>query len=453
MIMTIPGSIISDILNITYILIFIALLDIVTTIHILLNKHEEAASAVLWLMTVFFIPGFGILLYILFGINRVYTKGLKIKVANQVIMNQKKQDYDDTSEKSGTNAIATMRQYLKQQQKFIIEKSNISHFSTFNKILDSFMPQSVILKGNKTELLCDGTQAYPQMLDAISNAESSIHLESYIIMNDQIGKEIFAKLRQKASEGVEVKVLYDRFGSFHAFITMFFSTFVKNEKNFQIKSFSLKPPWAIQMRNHRKLLIIDGKTAFLGGVNISSDNDRRFTIKKRYTHDLHCKVIGPITAELQFSFLRDWYCISNESPDQILKKKYFPTLQEEGEHFIRLITSGPGQEMEASEKMFMAAAAAAQKHLWIISPYFVPGTDFCKSLSVAAAKGVDVRIILPAKSDHILTTFASRSKFKTLIANGVRIFERHGSFLHAKVLLIDKKTARIGSSNCDIRSF
>jgi len=448
--MHIPSSIITDIINITYILVFLVLLDLVTAIHILLNKHEEAVSAVLWLMTIFFLPVLGVALYIFFGINRVYTKGLKIKVATQAIMNKRHHAH---SEETDHTATVTMRKYLEQQNKFSVVEEGGRSISKLNQILDSFIPESVLLKGNKVTLLCDGTQAYPQMIDAIRRAKSSIHLESYIIMNDEIGKTIFSLLRQKAKEGVDVKVLYDRFGSFHACFSLFFSHFMKNIDNFKIKSFSLKPPWAIQLRNHRKLLIIDGRTAFMGGINISNENDMRFVGKKRYTHDLHSQVTGPITAELQFSFLRDWYCVNNAQPNDILKKEYFPQLREEGENLIRLITSGPGQEYEATEKMFIAAAAAAEKALWIISPYFVPDTDFCKMLSTAAARGVDVRVILPRKSDHIITTFAARSKYRKLIENGVRIFERHGSFLHAKVLLIDNQVARIGSSNCDIRSF
>ena len=443
--------ILTDLINILYIGIFIILLNIATSIHIILNKHEESVSAVLWLLTVSFLPILGTGLYILFGINRVYTKGLKIQIANETIMKEK----DSTllnSNKLG-KASETMRNYLKQQLAFIYKPNNIKEYSDFNKMLDHYMPESTMIEGNNIELLCDGTQAYPKMLHAIKNAKSFIHLQSYIIVNDNFGKQLFSLLKTKANEGIEIKVIYDRFGSFYTFFSLFFKHFVSNIQNFQIKSFSLKPPWTLQLRNHRKLLIVDGKIAFLGGINISSENDKRLSPKKKHTHDLHSKVSGPIVAELQFSFLRDWHCISKTKPEDLLINKYFPKLKKEGEHIIRLITSGPGQKYEATEKCFIAAASAAKQSLWIMSPYFVPDKAYCKLLCASAARGVDVRIILPAKSDHFITTQAAKSLYKPLLEGGVKIYEKQGDFLHAKASLIDSKIARLGSSNCDIRSF
>ena len=439
-----------ELINIAYIGIFIALLDIVTIIHIILNKHEESVSAVLWLLTVIFIPVFGTALYILFGINRVYTKGLKIQSANKIIMQEKNSTLLNSSNKLN-NASATMQKYLKQQHNFLYKSENF--YNSLNKMLNNYQPESLILQGNNIDLLCDGTQAYPKMLQTIENAKSFIHLQSYIIMNDEFGKKLFALLKKKALEGVEVKVIYDRFGSFYAFFTLFFKQFVTNIQNFKIKSFSLKPPWALQLRNHRKLLIVDGTSAFIGGINISSENEKKNLGQKKHTHDLHSKITGPIVAELQFSFLRDWHCISKTKPEDLLIDKYFPTLKKEGEHIIRIMSSGPGQNYEATEKAFIASASTAKKSLWIMSPYFVPDKAYCKLLCATVARGIDVRIILPEKSDHFLTTQAARSIYRTLLEGGVRIFEKKGDFLHAKATLIDGKIARLGSSNCDVRSF
>jgi cardiolipin synthase len=200
-------------------------------------------------------------------------------------------------------------------------------------------------------------------------------------------------------------------------------------------------------------MVIDGRHAFLGGINISNDNFGRTSRKDRYIHDLHCRVTGPVVGELQFSFLRDWYFITGASPDQLIKKEFFPPLRKVGDSIARVVSSGPGQNYESTDKVYMTAVTTAKRYVWIITPYFVPDKPFCKLLCAAVARGVEIRIIVPRKNNHWYVQLATQSLYPVLLEAGVRIFEKKGHFSHAKALLIDGDWAKMGSSNCDVRSF
>ena len=444
-----------DYMFLSYLGCVIILINLVTAVHILLNKHEEAVSAVMWLLTVFLIPGPGLLFYLTFGINRTKTRALSVQIANQLILEalQEKISKAEQREKPENEIHSTIANYLHQQHKF--EYNGDHHeYPDYCKMLDRLLPDTIPLTHNKIELLLDGTQAYPKMLAEMENAKNSIHLQSYIIMNDTIGKALFDVLKKKAREGVKVKVLYDRFGSWNAFVTSFFTQFLENNENLKIRSFTQSRPWSIQLRNHRKLLIIDGKDAFIGGINISNDNYGRTARKDRYIHDLHCSVNGPIVGELQFSFLRDWHCITNTPPLELLKDEYFPAVESpQGHSIARLVASGPGQDYEATDKVYMTAVTTAKKYVWLMTPYFIPDKSFCKLLCATVARGIEIKLIVPKKNNHWYIQLATQSLYYTLLEAGVRIFEKKGPFSHAKAMLIDGQWAKMGSSNCDVRSF
>jgi cardiolipin synthase len=207
------------------------------------------------------------------------------------------------------------------------------------------------------------------------------------------------------------------------------------------------------MRNHRKLLVIDGYTCFIGGINISADNDK--TIRKnRYIHDLHAMITGPSVGEFSYSFIKDWCYSTRSNPDSLLQdQSYFPLPITKGEAIVRSIASGPGQDFEASSKVYLAATHIATKSLWIITPYFVPDKSFIKSLCMASAKGVDVRVIIPQNNNHWYVRFATSSLYHSLLETGIHIYEKKGVFSHAKAMLVDGAWATMGSSNCDNRSF
>jgi len=422
-------------------------INIVVSVHILLKKSSEPTSAMLWLFVIFSMPVAGICLYLLFGINRLKTVGLKVKLANQLIK-------AEIAEPVHTGII----NYQYNQAQFAAELPADST-NLFNQTLDKLFPKKGPLSGNCVKLLHDGTTVYPAMLNAIENATNSIHLQSYIIMNDSVGKRILDALERKADEGLDVKVLYDRFGSYKAILAMFFKKYAKLQTRLQMSAFAhstLFSPWRIQLRNHRKLMVVDGKTAFIGGMNIDQENEaKKAKIRRstKYIHDIHCIVTGPVVGELQFSFLRDWYYATDADPVTIFTAESFPKLEKCGGVTMRVIDSGPGQSNEASFNNFMAAINTARKQLLIMTPYFIPNNSFVDMLCFAAVRGVDVKLIVPAVTDHWYVGYASQSYYKRLLRRGVRIFEKDGPFMHSKAMLIDGETGIMGSSNCDNRSF
>jgi cardiolipin synthase len=217
---------------------------------------------------------------------------------------------------------------------------------------------------------------------------------------------------------------------------------------------NLLAPWRIQLRNHRKLLVVDGRIGFIGGINISSENVRRHTsLREEYIHDLHCKVLGPAVGELQLSFMRDWSFAAKMPPSEIFTGEYFPSIDECGNSIMRVVYTGPGQNPSASEKVFFTAASTAKKYIWIMTPYFVPDKPFIRAVKMAEARGVDVRVIVPKNNNHWYVDYACKSLYRTLLESGVRIFEKTGTFSHVKAMIVDGEWGQMGSSNCDVRSF
>ncbi len=428
---------------------FIVAVDIiicsVVAIHILLNKHDEPTSAIAWLIIVFSFPIAGTLFYLIFGVNRIYTKGVDIQNAHDFV----------NSHKNKPNLVPASK-YFQNIGRHIFKTEKPQDYPVFCSSLDKQLPSTLPLTGNRIELLLDGTRAYPKMIEEIEKATSTIHLQSFIIMDDEVGKSILSRLEVKAQNGVKVKVIYDKFGSAKALFSFLVRKYGKNIPNFEMRPFSqfkLKAPWGIQLRNHRKLLVIDGKTAFVGGINISRDNIGGLSSPDHYIHDLHCMINGPAVGELQMSFLRDWHYVSTDHPVELLIEDHLPMSESCGDSIVRVVDSGPGQNYLASEKLFMTAAATAQKHVWIMTPYFVPDKPFWKLLCTAVARGVEIRIIVPRNNNHWYVQYAAQSLYSTLLEAGIRIYEKEGSFSHAKAVLVDGIWAFMGSSNCDVRSF
>lgn len=437
-------------------------LEIAMVLHILFTMRDDSERASLWLILVILLPGVGIFLYLVAGISRINTFGRRITDSVDRFLRERLsaeqnglRNYHDHIEQfrqlpETTSDTMDFRTALTR-----LQKRNLHYFpQETDREDDSFHPfGSCALSGNRIELFCDGTDAYPAMLDSIRNARKSINLQSFIFADDQIGRKILAALRERAAAGVEVNILFDKFGSLKSswFLLRCCSGSLPNLKIKPFSHASLLTPWRIQLRNHRKLLIVDGVTAFTGGLNISQENIR--TKDHLGIHDFHCRVHGPAVGELQYAFLCDWLYASKSTPDRIFKPEYFPLPEKCGNDTVRPILSGHGFFFEGTESAFFTAASTAKKSIWIITPYFVPTHDFSKALRMAAARGVDVRIIIPETNNHWYVKLASASFYEPLLSDGVRIFMRQGVFSHAKAMLVDDSWAFMGSSNCDVRSF
>ena len=437
-------------------------LELVMVLHILFTMRDDTERASLWLILVILLPGIGMGLYLVAGISRLNTFGRRITDSVDRFLRERL-IAEQNALRIYSDHMARFRQLPENSSDTMdfrtaltrLQKRNLHYFPEENGGKDNLSHPhgSCALSGNRIELFCDGTDAYPAMLDSIRSARKSINLQSFIFADDQIGRKILSALQDRAKAGVEVNILFDKFGSLKSswFLLRCRSGSLPNLKIKPFSHASLLTPWRIQLRNHRKLLIVDGVTAFTGGLNISQENIR--TKDHLGIHDFHCRVHGPVVGELQYAFLCDWLYASRTEPDRIFMREYFPLPEKCGSDTIRLILSGHGFFFEGTENVFFTAAATAKKSLWIITPYFVPTHDFSKTLRMTAARGVDVRIIIPEINNHWYVKLASASFYESLLTDGVRIFHRKGVFSHAKAMLVDDCWAFMGSSNCDVRSF
>jgi cardiolipin synthase len=310
-----------------------------------------------------------------------------------------------------------------------------------------------LLGGNKVDLLITGDEAFPRMMEAIAAARHHIHVQSFIIGNDPVGRRVMELLAEKARAGVRVRVLYDRFGSTLAVLTGLFFRY-RRTPNLRVAGWTmarlLKRQFQMNLRNHRKVVIVDGNIAFTGGINVQVEHTTRGL--KPPIRDYHVALKGPIVSELQYTFLRDWYYITEEDPEHLLCVEHFPRLQPVGDVPIRLINGGPASELDEICDSLFACLVSAKESILAVTPYLVPTADIIQALRNAALRGVDVRIVVPEKNNHFYAGWAGRAFYEELLASGVRVYERRPPFIHAKGLIIDDAVAMIGTANFDVRS-
>ncbi|HJW27287.1 MAG TPA: phospholipase D-like domain-containing protein [Rhodocyclaceae bacterium] len=315
--------------------------------------------------------------------------------------------------------------------------------------------------GNEARLLIDGPQTHEAMFEAIARARRHINLETYILEADDPGRRLADLLEKKRAEGVTVNVLYDGVGSiatpreyFQELAAAGISVCEFNPVN----PLKAEGNWRINNRDHRKILIVDGETAFTGGINISavyrsSSFARKFRrpTPKEGWRDTHVEVSGPVVEEFQRLFLDTW---EKQGCTPILQKTaYFPRQERRGDKPMRLVAADPGAGQSEFYVVLLSAINQAASRAWLTYGYFVPDQRMIDALRAAARRGVDVRLVLPGFSDFWAPFHAGRSRYGKLLADGVRIFERRDALLHAKTAVIDGVWASIGSTNLDWRSF
>ncbi len=323
-----------------------------------------------------------------------------------------------------------------------------SEFATLEKLAAEFTPLP-FTSSNGIELLINGQQTYPQMLNAIAKAKDYILLQSYIINSDEVGNKFREALIVKAKEGVKVNVLYDEIGS-HKLSRAYLKSLGQNA--IKVSAFRTTQGkgnrWQLNFRNHRKILIIDGQIAFMGGLNIGDEylgKNPRFG----YWRDTHVKLQGPAVKCLQTTFLRDWYWATKELPTVSWEVQ-----KNDGHRQTAFILgTGPADKLQACTLFFLNLINQAEKRLWIASPYFVPDDSILNALKLAAMRGVDVRIILPNHPDHLLVYLCSFSYYAELREVGIKLYRYRPGFMHQKVILCDGNLAGVGTANLDNRSF
>ena len=352
-----------------------------------------------------------------------------------------------------------------QQSKAILDrlKSRGEETSIFDRhlALEQAIVGSPLMVGNQVVLLQDGPATFQAMFTAIRDAKDHINMETYIIEDDEVGNRFADALIEKQTQGVQVNFIYDSVGAIDApkaFFKRLTDSGIKVLEYNPINPLSAKKGWDVNQRDHRKLLIADGQSVFLGGINISSVySGGSFAQRSRGRpergppwRDTHLQVEGPVVAEFQKLFLATW---EKQKGEALAPRNYLPQLSNKGKEVVRAIGSSPDEPYSLIYATLLSAIGSAETSVYLTYGYFVPDPQLLTALKDAAQRGADVKIILPSYSDSWLVFHAGRSFYAELLGAGVKIYERRDALLHSKTALIDGVWSTVGSTNLDWRSF
>ena len=392
--------------------------------HALLHKRDTRAATI-WIGVIWTLPALGPLLYLALGVNRIRRHALKLGVhktfSRPVPENLGEPEHDGAE-----------------------------HLKHIARVVSRVVTQP-LTAGNKIEPLVNGDEAFPAMLAAIESAKKSVTLCTYIFDNDASGKQFVAVLERAIQRGVTVRVLIDSAGARYSWPPI---THALRHAKIPFAKFlptSIFTPWhvaTINLRNHRKSLVVDGQTAFTGGINIRHGNVLADQ-PKHPVQDLQFRVVGPAVTQLQEAFANDWAFTTEEILDGDL---WFPKLFQRGNVIARVITDGPDADFDKLRLTLLAALAEAQTSVKILTPYFLPDNALITALNLAALRGVRVDIILPAKNNLPFVHWASRALWWQVLERGCHVWLTPPPFDHSKLMIVDSHWVLLGSANWDARS-
>ena len=326
--------------------------------------------------------------------------------------------------------------------------------------LEETIAGSPLTTGNSVRLLQDGPATYRAMLQAIAAARDHVNMETYILDDDATGQLFVQALIRKQQEGVQVNLIHDSVGTLQtpkAFFDQLTSAGVQVLEFNPVNPLAAKKGWELNQRDHRKLLIVDGSTAFLGGINISGVYSSGSSMVKHTARpgdprwrDTDIQIDGPVVADFQKLFLDAW--VSQKGP-LLAQRDYFPKLKAAGDQVVRAIGSSPDDAYSQIYGTLLSAIHSAETRVSVTNAYFVPDPQLVQAMESAAKRGVEVVLILPSQTDSWLVLHAGRAHYERLLRAGVQIYERRGVILHSKTALIDGVWSTVGSTNLDWRSF
>ncbi|MFL1453903.1 cardiolipin synthase [Marinobacter sp. GN3S48] len=395
-------------------------------VYRILLTYRTAQGAIAWIIALIGLPYLAVPLFLLFGRNRFggYVRARRM----------------------GDAALTDLLNHFEQQTTTLSHPGN-EHFGDEFQVLCKLGRQP-FTSNNHCTLLKDGEATFDSVFDAMENARHYILLEFYIIRSDKVGQRIKSILKRKLAEGVQVWFLYDDIGS-----VWLPRTYLKElaHAGARVASFGdgniRRRRFQINFRNHRKLLLCDGNIGFVGGINLG-DEYLGTAMDQEPWRDTHCHIAGPAVIGLQLAWLEDWNWASNEFPDL----NWQPALPPSGDHEVLILPTGPADTYETCTLFFLNCINNARTRIWIASPYFVPDFQIMNALQLAALRGVDVRIIIPEKSDSWLIKVAAYSYLVQASQAGVGIYRYQPGFMHQKVILVDNRYAAVGTANLDNRS-
>lgn len=391
--------------------------------HALLHKRDPR-SAWGWTATCLLFPLMGPLLYIMFGVNRVRTRGIMLREHFPFKL------YDENAKKPGFSAAAP---------ESFARHAHISSAITGRKLVG----------GNQFEPLHNGDEAYPPMLQAINEAQKYIYLSTYIFDDDRVGNQFIDALEQAKDRGVLVRVLVDGYGELSSLALARRKLKRRGVDCAGFLPLSLVPPrLSINLRCHHKILVVDGKVGFTGGLNISDRYITANTDNLNRVQDVHFRIHGPLVAQMEEIFLWTWGFASHEKvlPPQPRR------IAHQGTVLARTAVDGPDEPMAKISVLMATAISQARRRVSIMTPYFLPPRELIGEMNTAALRGVDVSVILPAKTDNRIVHYATQNMLWELLQYGVRVFYQPPPFAHTKLFFVDHDYSLVGSSNLDPRS-
>ncbi|AZK45846.1 cardiolipin synthase [Paenibacillus lentus] len=405
-------------------------LTVITIGFAIFMENRNPSSTVAWILVLGLLPVVGLIFYFLFGQNYF-----------------KRRNFDKKAEEDRKN-------YERIDNNAYMLPRDLSQFTPEEQRLlqlSQRLARTPFSMATRTKVLTNGEETFSSILRELKKAEHHIHMEYYIYRADDIGREIQKTLIEKAKSGVEVRFMFDAVGSIglpKSFIREMEEAGVKVGIYGQVRFLALSS--RVNYRNHRKIVVIDGRTGFIGGLNVG---DEYLSRSKTYGfwRDTHMLVKGEAVRSLQIIFLQDWKYVTGET---IMSLPYLsPELETGCGGAVQIVPSGPDNESRTLKNIFFSMMSMAKKSIWLATPYFIPDDDIFTALKVAGLSGLDVRILFPAKPDKWLPFLASHSYFPELLEAGVKIFEYEKGFLHSKLLIVDGEVATVGTANMDMRSF
>jgi cardiolipin synthase len=395
--------------------------------HALLMKRDPR-SALGWIVVCLTLPLIGPFLYWLMGINRISRTARRWQESGRRL--------------SGYTAFQTLTQ-VDASQDLPCDTPQLKKL----RLLSDRVVTTALTSGNRVSAYHNGEQAYPAMLEAIVAARTTIHLSTYIFDGDRTGRSFVEALVNAAARGVEVRVIVDGLGEKYSRPTA--RKLLQGSRVHIARFLPMRQGGRLNLRNHRKILVIDGRVSFSGGMNIGG---RHMVVQPETSSpvvDMHFKIEGPVVNDLQKVFLEDWFFVTGELLDD---KRHFPRLETVGTPLVRAIADGPDKEFRKLSWIIMGALSCAGKRVQIMTPYFIPDRALISALITTALRGVEVSLILPARNNLPLVHWATRSYLWELLQCGIRIFYQPPPFVHTKLFIVDGLWSLIGSANLDPRS-
>lgn len=418
-----------DAFRILFIIMFV--LYILFVLAFIFLEKRKTNSLISWLLVFIIFPFFGFIIYLIFGRDMSKKKVFRLFKTEKHLMEEIKQNAEHIYDQKKNNLYKALKESIQSME------------------LTTRMSVTGIHFNNKVKIFTDGQQKFDKLIEDIENAKIEIHILYFLYIKDDLGNKIRDLLIKKAKEGVKVRLLLDHFGSFTLRGKYFKDLIAAGGKvsfSFPISFKNLQ----LNNRNHRKIVIIDRKIAYIGGFNIGDDYLGKNN-KTGYWRDTHVRIQGPGITDLQLRFILDWRNAGNH--DIVIDKNLFLISTVKGSVPLHILSSGPDSELETIKLAYIEMINNAKKYIYIQTPYFVPDETFIDALKIALLKGVDVRIMIPNKQDHMFVYWATYSYVGDLLPLGLKAYTYENGFLHAKTIVVDGKIASVGSANFDKRSF